>query len=63
MKKRDLELRLQKLGWWYLRQGGNHEIWTNGQISQPLPRHAEIVETTAKKIIRRAELNPPGNKE
>lgn len=31
MKKRDLEKALTDLGWWLKRQGGGHEIWTNGR--------------------------------
>ncbi len=59
MKKLDLEKRLRKLGWRFDREGGNHEIWTNGVIKEPIPRHKEINELLAKKIIRKAEVNPP----
>jgi mRNA interferase HicA len=59
MKKRDLEKKLGKLGWWFDREGGCHEIWTNGKIREPIPRHAEINELLAKKIIKKAENNPP----
>lgn len=59
MKKRDLEKRLMRLGWWMKRQGGNHEIWTNGTEAEPVPRHAEINELLAKKIINKARNNPP----
>ena len=59
MKKRDLEKRLKDLGWWFLRPGGNHDIWTNGILSMPVPRHAEIKEMTSKGIITKAERNPP----
>ncbi len=58
MKKRDLTNELKKLGWWLLREGGNHEVWTNGEISQPVPRHTEINEYTAKGILRKAKQNP-----
>ena len=58
MKKRDLEKRLSKFGWWFLRQGSNHEIWTNGNVSEPIPRHNEVNENLAKKILRKAEANP-----
>jgi mRNA interferase HicA len=49
MKKRDLEKKLEGLGWWLKRQGNNHEIWTNGEDSEPVPRHREISEMLAKK--------------
>lgn len=57
MKKRDLEKKLKKYGWWLLREGANHEIWTNGKIQEPVPRHREINEMLAKKIIKKAEAN------
>lgn len=58
MKKRDLEKQLRKLGWTFKRQGGNHELWTNGLISQPIPRHNEIKEMLAKAILEIAKNNP-----
>jgi len=59
MKKRDLEKELKRLGWWYLREGGSHEIWTNGEKNEPIPRHTEINEYTAKGILKKAKNNPP----
>ena len=61
MKKRDLEKKLRDLGWWHLREG-KHEIWTNGQDTEPVPRHKEIDEMLARKIIRVAKENPPKEK-
>lgn len=52
MKKRDLEKTLKKLGCWKLREGSNHEIWTNGELKIPIPRHSEINEMLARHIIR-----------
>jgi mRNA interferase HicA len=59
MKKRDLEKRLKELGWWFKGPGGRHDIWTNGQIIEPVPRHREINEMLSKKILRKAAINPP----
>lgn len=42
MKRRDLEKKLAELGWRFERHGGNHDVWTNGKESEPLPRHNEI---------------------
>jgi hypothetical protein len=36
-------------------EGGSHEIWTNGEETEPVPRHREISELLAKKIIRKAK--------
>ena len=59
MKKRDLEIKLKKLGWQLKRHGGNHDIWTNGIVTEPIPRHNEISERLAKKILEKASNNPP----
>lgn len=58
MKKRDLEKKLSKLGWWLDRHGGNHDIWTNGEIYEPVPRYPEVNELLSKKILKKAEINP-----
>lgn len=58
MKKRDLEKRLKVFGWELLRQGGSHEVWTNGEITEPVPRHKEVNERLANKILRIASENP-----
>lgn len=54
MKRKELERKLTKSGWWLLRHGGNHDIWTDGKLEEPVPRHAEINELLAKKILRKA---------
>lgn len=59
MKKRALAKRLLELGWKFARHGGNHDAWTNGKILEFIPRHNEVKEMLAKKIIRKAENNPP----
>lgn len=56
MKRKDLLKLLEKNGWWLLRNGANHDIYTNGQKSEPIPRHSEIKENLAKSIIRKHGL-------
>nr|DAO08725.1 MAG TPA: hypothetical protein [Caudoviricetes sp.] len=56
MKRRDLVKLLENNGWWLLRSGASHDIYTNGQRSEPIPRHSEIKEQLAKSIIRRQGL-------
>jgi len=41
----------------FLRHGGNHDVWTNGEIEEMIPRHREINERIAKKIIKTAKEN------
>lgn len=56
MKRKDLVKLLESNGWYLLRNGANHDIYTNGQKSEPIPRHSEIKEQLAKSIIRRQGL-------
>ena len=58
MKKKALEKRLKKYGWWLDRHGSNHDIWTNGKVAEPVPRHPEINEMISRKILKKAENNP-----
>ncbi len=55
MKRRDLIKLLEKNGWYLKRNGGDHDIYTNGEKTQPVPRHSEIKERLAKKIIKEME--------
>ena len=54
MKRRDLVEILQRAGCGLLRHGGRHDIYHNPRSgrSQPVPRHREINEKLARKIIR-----------
>ncbi|MFN0127376.1 MAG: type II toxin-antitoxin system HicA family toxin [Verrucomicrobiales bacterium] len=54
MKRRDLISTLESAGCALLRHGGRHDIYHNPKTgrSQPVPRHREINELLAKKIIR-----------
>jgi len=54
LKYRELVKKLNELGWEIVRQGGNHEIFSNGESFLPIPRHKEINELLAKSIIKRA---------
>ena len=56
MKRRDLIKKLLDNGWWLLREGANHDIYTNGERSEPIPRHGEIKEMPANAIIKRQGL-------
>lgn len=56
MKKRDLEKLLKNNGWYLLRSGGNHDIYTNGVDTEPIPRHNEVNERLAQAIIKRRGL-------
>lgn len=54
MKRHDLIKRLEQVGCYLIRHGGKHDIYhnPNNGRSEPVPRHREINERLAKKIIK-----------
>jgi len=54
VKRRDLVAELEKCGCILLRHGAKHDIFHNPRTgrSQPVPRHREINELLAKKILK-----------
>lgn len=56
MKRRILIKLLESNGWYLVRNGANHDIYTNGKQTEPIPRHPDLDETLAKKIIKRQGL-------
>jgi len=62
MKRRDLMKRLAKIAKseganLELREGGNHTVVRIGDRVESVPRHNEIAELLAQKIIRKMEGN------
>ncbi|MDA3925927.1 MAG: type II toxin-antitoxin system HicA family toxin [Kiritimatiellae bacterium] len=55
MKRADLVQHLSKTGCVLLRHGGRHDIYHNPNTgnSEPVPRHREINEILARRIISR----------
>ncbi|HLG20160.1 MAG TPA: type II toxin-antitoxin system HicA family toxin [Bdellovibrionota bacterium] len=62
MKKKEIERKLKKFGWYLLRHGNNHDVWTNGQDQVEVPRHPEIHEQLARYAILRVAGRNPGPK-
>lgn len=56
MKRRDLEKLFSKKGWELKRNGGNHDVWTNGKETEQIPRHKEVNERLAKALIKKHGL-------
>jgi mRNA interferase HicA len=54
VKKSEIEHELRDCGWWLARQGHRHEVWTNGKVTEAVPRHKEIDEYTARSILKKA---------
>jgi mRNA interferase HicA len=55
MKRRDLERAMKEMGWWFLRHGGRHDVWTDGDRQELIPRHTEINEKLARSILHKAK--------
>lgn len=58
MKHRKLIKEVELCGWWLERSGKSHDIYTNGTQIEPIPRHPDVNEWTAKDIIKRVKKNP-----
>lgn len=56
MKRKDLEKLLKRNGWYLIRNGANHDVYTNGNEIEAIPRHREINEILAKSIIKKHNL-------
>lgn len=54
MKRNDLIKRIEGFGCVLIRHGGNHDWYTNPAtgVSLPIPRHREINEHLARRIIK-----------
>jgi mRNA interferase HicA len=56
MKRKELIKKLTENGWRFLRDGGNHDIYTNGNRNEPIGRHKEVGEKLAAKILKRCGI-------
>ena len=54
MKRKDLEKRLRQAGCYLKREGSSHSLWINPNtgVIEAVPRHVEVKELLAKKILR-----------
>ena len=54
MKRKDLEKRLRMAGCYLKREGRAHSLWINPNtgIVETVPRHSEIKEFLARKILK-----------
>lgn len=60
MKRIDLINRISEDGAVFVRHGSSHDLWRNviTGVSEMIPRHREINEMLARKIIRRLATPP-----
>jgi mRNA interferase HicA len=54
MKRKDLEKKLRIAGCYLKREGGSHSLWINPKsgVIEAIPRHNEIKQPLAKKILK-----------
>ena len=54
MRRRELEKRLRHVGCYLKRERGSHSLWINHRtgVVEAIPRHAEVKEPLAKRILR-----------
>jgi predicted RNA binding protein YcfA (HicA-like mRNA interferase family) len=54
VKRRDLERKLRIAGCYLKREGTSHSLWINPKtgVVEAVPRHIEIKEPLAKKILK-----------
>ena len=57
MKRLDLERKLRMAGCYLKREGRSHSLWVNPKIGvvEVIPRHREIKEPLANKILKKLE--------
>lgn len=58
VKRKDLIKYLEKNGFYLLREGGNHSIYSNETKTIPVKRHRTIDRITANEICKQVGLSP-----
>lgn len=59
MRTSELIKKLEECGFYFLRAGGRHDIYTNGKVQIPVARHKgkEVPTGTAKSILKKAKMH------
>ncbi len=58
VKRRELIKYLKQNGFYLLREGGNHSIYTDGTKTIPVKRHGRLDRITANELCKQAGLAP-----
>jgi len=58
VKRRDLVRHFEKHGFYLLREGAKHSIYTDGSKVIPIKRHKQLDRTTANELCKQAGLPP-----
>ncbi|HEY4612717.1 MAG TPA: type II toxin-antitoxin system HicA family toxin [Bacteroidota bacterium] len=58
VKRRDLVKYFEEQGYYLLREGKKHSIYTNNQKTIPIKRHKTLDRITANELCKQAGLKP-----
>ena len=58
MKRRILIKKLEAAGFVFKEHGGNHDTYRRGSDIEQVPRHTEINEITARRILKKWGIEP-----
>jgi predicted RNA binding protein YcfA (HicA-like mRNA interferase family) len=58
VKRRDLVKYFEENGFYLLREGSNHSIYTDNDKTIPIKRHTTIDRITANELCKQAGLKP-----
>ena len=58
VKRRDLIRYLEQSGYYLLREGANHTIYSNGSKVIPVKRHRQLDRITANELCKQAGIRP-----
>ena len=58
VKRRDLIRYLEKNGFFFLREGGNHTLYSDGKITIPVKQHKILDRIYANETCKDAKLTP-----
>jgi mRNA interferase HicA len=58
VNRKDLVSYLEQNGFWLLREGKKHAIYTNGVRTIPVKRHRRFDRITANQLCKQAGLEP-----
>ncbi len=58
VKRRELVRYLEQNGFYLLREGANHSIYTNGTKVIPVKRHKQLDRIPANEICKQAGIKP-----
>lgn len=62
MKRTDLERLLVENGFVFVRNGSRHDVYKRGAVYEVVPRHREVNELLARKILKRNGIELEGTK-